>query len=410
MKTIWVIGGGFESIPGIIIAKQLGLTVVVSDGNPKAPGNNHADFSYCASTYDLELTKFFAKLHVSKGNKIDGVISFAADVPRTIAGLASYFNLPSQSMKTANFASDKYLMKEQLRIAGVNVPRFSRVESAADIKKFVASVPGRSVLKPTDSRGSRGVLVIDKDTDMDWAYRDSLSFSPSKQLIIEEFLSGPQFSTESVVADSKWLHLGFADRNYQELERLLPRIIENGGSQPSVYPKEIQEAIFKEIEKSGVALGLTLGILKGDMVWHRGQPYVIEVATRLSGGWFSSVQIPASTGVSIVKLAIRIAIGEKINIETIKIKRRKSVAIRYLFPVPNMKYRSLTENLPKLGRGIIEAKYIQDSDYKNTEVKSHTDRLAFVIAGGRSVAAAIKRAERAIAKIDRTARIAGIRE
>jgi biotin carboxylase len=405
MKTIWVVGGGIESIPGLALAKKMGLVVVVSDADPEAPGIQIADFGYCASTYDFERTLYFAKLHLAQGNQIDGFISLAADVPKTVAGLSSYFGLPTQSLTTANLAADKFLMKERLKVAGVNIPKFAIVNSFSDIGKFQTENPGKSVLKPTDSRGSRGVLVIDGNSDLDWAYRESLSFSPSKTLIIEEFLSGPQFSTESVISRSHWLHLGFADRNYQNMEKLLPRIIENGGSQPSIHPQEVQERILHEVEKAGEALGLTSGILKGDMVWHNNMPYVIEVATRLSGGWFSSIQIPASTGISIIELAIRIALGEIVDIERNRVKKRKSVAIRYLFPLPNVNYRSLTNNLPRLGIGIIESRYLQESDYKNTAMKSHTDRLAFVIAKGRSVNVAIRRAERAIEKIYLAARI-----
>lgn len=406
MKTIWVVGGGVESIPGLTLAKKMGLTVVVSDGDPEAPGIQIADFGYSASTYDLEKTLYYAKMHISQGNQINGFISLAADVPKTVAGLADYFGLPGQSIATANLAADKYLMKERLRNTGVNIPNFAIVNSLSDVEKFLSEYPGMSVLKPTDSRGSRGVLIIDRKSDLKWAYDESISFSPSKTLIIEEFLSGPQFSTESVIFESEWLHLGFADRNYENSERLHPRIIENGGSQPSIHPQEVQMLILREAEKAGTALGLSSGVLKGDMVWHNNIPYVIEVATRLSGGWFSSIQIPASTGISIIKLAIQIALGEKVDINKFKVKKRKPVAIRYLFPLPDQNYRTLVGKLPRLGLGIIESQYLQDREYKNATMKSHTDRLAFVIAKGRSVDIAIKRAEKAIRKICSAARIA----
>ena len=45
MKTIWVVGGGIESIPGLVLAKKMGLMVVVSDGTLDAPGNQFANFS-----------------------------------------------------------------------------------------------------------------------------------------------------------------------------------------------------------------------------------------------------------------------------------------------------------------------------------------------------------------------------
>ena len=179
MKTIWVVGGGIESIPGLILAKKMGLVVVVSDADPEAPGIQIADFGYCASTYDFEQTLNFAKLHLAQGNQLDGFISLAADVPKTVAGLSNYFGLPTQSLTTANLAADKFLMKEQLKVAGVNIPKFAIVNSFADIGKFQAKNPGKSVLKPTDSRGSRGVLVIDGKSDNFFAISSVLYLSPS---------------------------------------------------------------------------------------------------------------------------------------------------------------------------------------------------------------------------------------
>ena len=55
-KTIWIVGAGIESIPGISLAKKLGMNVIVSDGNPNAPGLKFADKSIIISTYDIDGT------------------------------------------------------------------------------------------------------------------------------------------------------------------------------------------------------------------------------------------------------------------------------------------------------------------------------------------------------------------
>ena len=39
------------------------------------------------------------------------------------------------------------------------------------------------------------------------------------------------------------------------------------------------------------------GTIKGDIVLVKGKPYIIEIASRLSGGWMSSDQIKMSTGI-----------------------------------------------------------------------------------------------------------------
>ena len=55
-RTLLIVGAGLESIPGIILAKKLGLEVVVSDSDTNAPGIDKADYFIKASTYDVQKT------------------------------------------------------------------------------------------------------------------------------------------------------------------------------------------------------------------------------------------------------------------------------------------------------------------------------------------------------------------
>jgi len=55
-RTLLIISGGIEAIPGIRLAKEMGLHVVVSDMNPDAPGFGLADDRIIASTYDIAAT------------------------------------------------------------------------------------------------------------------------------------------------------------------------------------------------------------------------------------------------------------------------------------------------------------------------------------------------------------------
>ena len=55
-KNLLVIGGGIESVPGILTAKKMGLKVIVSDINPNAPAVDFSDYKIISSTYDVEGT------------------------------------------------------------------------------------------------------------------------------------------------------------------------------------------------------------------------------------------------------------------------------------------------------------------------------------------------------------------
>jgi biotin carboxylase len=61
---------------------------------------------------------------------------------------------------------------------------------------------------------------------------------------------------------------------------------------------------------------------------------VIELAARLSGGFFCTREIPLNTGVDFVGLAIRVALGEKPSLEELTPKQQTPVIQRYAFPNP----------------------------------------------------------------------------
>jgi biotin carboxylase len=88
------------------------------------------------------------------------------------------------------------------------------------------------------------------------------------------------------------------------------------------------------VAQAAAALGITNGTVKGDMVVHKGEPHVIELAARLSGGFFCTREIPLNTGVDFVGCAIRVALGEKPSIEDLTPKTRTPVIQRYAFPNP----------------------------------------------------------------------------
>ena len=398
MTNLWVIGGGVESIPGLVVAKNMGLTVVLSDINPEAPGISYSDYFFKADTYSASENLRCMKEFTQNGHKIDGIIALAADVPETLAATSTHFGNVGQSIDTATRVSNKYLMKQVLRKSGISVPDFWKIDSVESLSpKLLAGK--RYVIKPVDSRGARGVLLIDSSTNLEWAYEESIKYSPSSSLILEEFLDGPQISTESLMQDGEFYHVGFADRNYDKLEMFFPNIIEDGGSQPSILGPKVRKSVFEMAGKAGSALGLKTGVLKGDMVWHQDKPYVIEVATRLSGGWFSSIQIPHSTNVNFVELAIRQSLGEDIRVFFSKKVRYAPVASRYVFIDHGVLLPEPDEvDLPKNKNNIL-IKLLYNKSMVSEHITKHNQRIGIVIAKGSTRKRAIKNADKQIRKL-----------
>ncbi len=398
-RTLLVVGGGLEAVPGIERARALGLDVAVADLNPDAPGARLADHVLVASTYDPEGVVRAAAAHRAAGGRVDGVLSLGADVPVTVATVAHALGLPGLPLDAAHLAADKLAMKERLRAAGVAVPWFRPVAGAAELGALLRDHPRPLVLKPVDSRGARGVLRRARDTDPAWAWAESVRHSPTGRVMVEEYETGPQFSTEALALGDRTVTLGFAERNYELLDRYAPFIIENGGQQPSVLAPRDRDAVAELAARAGAALGIARGVIKGDMVLTPEGPKVIEIAARLSGGWLSSDQIPLHTGVDFVGAAIRLALGETVRAEELVPVRAEGVAIRYAFPPPGrvtaVEGVERAAALPGVRRVVC---FVRPGD-ELPPPSNHTLRAACAIAVGRDRAEAVARAEAAVAAL-----------
>jgi biotin carboxylase len=398
MKTLLIVSGGMEAIPGIRRAKEMGLFVVVSDKNPSAPGFAFADAQIIASTYDVQETVAAARTF-SSTKKIDGVICMAADVPRTVAAVAQELGLQGISAEAADLASDKVKMKDKFREQGIPIPWYSQVESFAHLQKIVKEQGYNLVVKPADSRGARGVLHLDEKIDLRWAFNHAKSNSSSQRVIIEEYLDGPQISTESVLLNGKGATPGFIDRNYERIKEFLPYMIENGGHQPTILSDKEKKEISDLSVNAGKALGIVNGTVKGDIVLTRNGAKVIEIAARLSGGWMSTDQIPLATGVDFVGIAIRIALGEPVDLVEAQPKTARGVAIRYVFPAPGKIEEIVVDEDLLKKEWVYKFSMVAKPGDIIESVSNHTMRAGFVITLGVTRESAIERAEKVIRSV-----------
>jgi biotin carboxylase len=334
MKTILIVSGGIEAADAARRAKDMGHYVVVSDRDVEAPGFAFADSCIIADVYGADETAAAAERFSRKVRRIDGAICVAADAPTTVASVAQRLSLPGISLESARLASDKLAMKERLLAAGVPIPWFSPVSTPQALARMAIERGPDLVIKPADSRGSRGVQRIAHVKDLDKAFALAREHSPTDRVMVERYLDGPQVSTESIVVKGVCHTPGFSDRNYEYLERYAPFFIENGGDLPSALPPETQAKVKDVVARAAAALGIVNGTVKGDIVVHRGEPHVIELAARLSGGFFCTREIPLNTGVDFIGAAIRLALGEDVSEDELTPKQFMPVIQRYAFPKP----------------------------------------------------------------------------
>ena len=165
-KTILIVSGGIEAADAAKRAKEMGHMVVVSDINPNAPGFAFADSCLIADVYGADETAAAAERYSRKIRKIDGVLCVAADAPVTAAKVAERLGLPGLPVRVAELACDKLAMKTCFRDAGVGVPWFHEVTTPQELQRIAIERGRNLVIKPVDSRGSRGVQRVAEVKDL----------------------------------------------------------------------------------------------------------------------------------------------------------------------------------------------------------------------------------------------------
>ncbi len=399
-KNLIIIGGGIEQVPAYKLAKRRGLTIIGTDINDNAPALKLADHCLIASTRDPKTTLVQVK-KFAKNQKIHGVMTIANDVALTVSTISNSLNLPGISLEAATKVSDKLLMKNAFKLSSVPTPWFAPIKNLDELKKILLSSNlNRFVIKPSDGRGARGVLLIDRNTDLKWVFSEAKKYGSSGKLILEEFVNGLQLSTESFLINGKVFTPAISERNYEHLERFFPYFIENGGTIPANLTNHMKNKIDKLISDGARALGVNEGIVKGDIVIKSdGTPMIIELALRLSGGWLSSHQIPAATGVNLVDIVISHALGKKIATKSLFPKKKMATAIRYWFPKPGKIKKIIGENKLKKLKGLITYGFLKNTGNIQKKVKMHADRFGYIIVSAKNRKDAMKQVNKGIEMI-----------
>lgn len=328
-KRIMIIGAGILQVPAIEIAKEMGLKTIVTDYNPKAPGLKIADVPLIMSTKDIEGTVRVARQYAER-DRIDGVITVGTDAAMTVSAVANALGLPGIKFENAEAATNKIKMRTRFKQHNVPSPDFAECWSIDDAYRFADTHSYPLVIKPSDNMGARGVVRIDSRDEIPEKFEHAKKHSPSGELIIEEFMEGFELSIDALIFDNKIVITGIADR----MIGFEPYFVEIGHIMPSELPKEKQQQAVDVMIKGIKALGITLGAAKGDIKVTPEGAMAGEIAARLSGGFMSAYTYPLSTGVNLIKAAIKIALGQKPTEKELIPKFHKVAAEKAIIPQP----------------------------------------------------------------------------
>lgn len=396
MKKILILGAGLEQSLAIHEAKQLGYFVIACDENPHAVGFAKADISHV-----IDIQNEHEVARVAKECFVDGVFAHAVEIPHIVASVATSLGLPCVPPDVAFRATNKKLRIAHLKDSGIPCANFCSVETGGQLESAAKELGYPLIIKPVDNAGSRGVSIVFNQSELEGAYAEAIRYSKAGGVLLEERLSGPEISTESVVYKDKIYTFAFADRNYAKPELFSPYFIEDGINFPTVLPVNVQKAVYALVEKTIRVLGINFGAAKGDLIVDKGVPKIIEMAARTSGGWFGAGSIPAATGVNMLKPLLQMAVGDKPDLDSLKPTRNLGCAQRYIIPTESGFVQSITgvEEAQAMPGVVMSTMFLPKIGSAIRRATNHAERYGQIICTGSTREEAIRRCEDAVKKI-----------
>lgn len=321
-KKIAIIGANDFQNQLILKAKSLGYETHVFAWRDGAVGAKTADFFYPISV--VEKDKILEKC---REIQIDGICSVASELAAiTVNYIAEKMGLIGNQVKYTDIQTNKYAMRTALSEAGILCPKFVLADEKLDFEKALSDFNFPVIVKPTDRSGSRNIMKLDSMDGIHEAVKAACEVSFEKKAIIEEYVTGEEYSMETITYNGFHQFLAVT-KKYTTGE---PHFIETAHRQPSGLSEEMIEQakciIFRALDALHVENSAGHAEFRID---DDGNINIIEIGARMGGGCIGSDLVYLSTGNDFLKMVIDVAYGNPP--ELVDVPSQREVEVKFLF-------------------------------------------------------------------------------
>lgn len=263
-KKLLVLAGQDVHRKLVETAQQMGVHTIVADYLENSSCKKIADESSMLSILDVDgIVKF------CKENKVDGIANFCNDpasrIVQQVSERMGYPNIGTWD-QVVTF-TNKGLFKAACVRNGIDV---IQEYSEEDIKAGNVEFP--VLVKPIDSRGSRGSTICESAEELDKAYATAKEASDSGKVLVEKYMGGHQeLSITYVVINGEPHLISVGDRHSgmrkYNVDKILSCMIQPSWSM-SIYLKNVDTKVKNMIKEIGVqnAAVFMQGFVDGDTV------------------------------------------------------------------------------------------------------------------------------------------------
>lgn len=274
-KKLLILGANPETANIVNVAKEMGITTIVTDYDHNAPAKAVADISYDINGLDVE-----AICEMARKEQVDGVMVGVADVlVQPYQQICEKLNLPCYANeKTAIVFNNKKFFKQVCAEYGIEgIPEYS----LEDKNTIVYPV----IVKPADSNSGKGITLVRHRSELDSAVARAKAESRSATVLIERYMECSDVSIYYTIVDGKVYLSSLSDRYTLRTDSSVTPICLGDVFPSQYYDKFIQIEHPKYVSMLE-GLGVKNGILYVPAFYENGHFYVYDPGFRLQGGGF----------------------------------------------------------------------------------------------------------------------------
>jgi len=258
MKKILILGSAHSSYEVVKQANLLGYyTIVVSN----APG----EASEIANEFvQIDIKEKSSLVNYIKENNIDGVFTGPSEfLTKTMIDICEATGLRCYvSSEQWDICQNKRAFKDLCLKFGVPcVPDFNVTEEF--LPEDLARIQYPVIVKPVDSHSSRGIRVCHSEQDLKDAIPYALKFSPSKQYLVEKYITSEYGFTCRYLANDGELYLN-ATSDVYTVDRAGGRAMISG---LSIFPSKKTDDYIKEINTDVIKMLKSIGLKNGSFFY-----------------------------------------------------------------------------------------------------------------------------------------------
>ena len=367
--SILVFGVGELQKSIIERCKKKKLFVVGIDPMAEAMCRNLVDAFEIVNGQDFEKT-----IEVAERYNVKGIVTAATDKPLVMmARVAEKLQLPFFSIETAEWSTDKLMMKQKFQESGIPCANGFILNSVDELTELKVDYP--VIVKPRDNSGSRGVIYCNNLKEVEIAVKEALQYTKKGNVLIEEYIEGKEYSIES-------LHYAGKTHVIQYTEKIttpLPYNVELGHIQPADISDREKIEINSIISRIAASLGFMNCASHTELKINQKGIFVIETSPRLGGDFISSTLVPLSTGINMEDILIDISTNQPLQQDWVIPIFNKISGIKY-FELPDgviyeIKGLENLDNIP----GIQHWHFVLKPGERVNKITSSLERYGYAI-------------------------------